>query len=183
MKSWASLIAVTMGALIMSSCSGSVTADPPSSKEAAIANELFGMVNAKRQAAGLNKLKPNGTLNNQSRKHTKWMMENRAKFRSEGRVSQLHNYGSHSRSYYATQQLRVETVSENVIAGWRLKGDIAQGIFDGWVRNKRQREQMMDDYYYTGIGVDIDDEGYVFAVQMFTSAPRPRGRSLNPNVQ
>lgn len=107
------------------------------------------------------------------------MMINRGKFRVHGR--NISHDGFDGRVLAARHYYNMETISENVIAGTRISGDIASVLVRGWSSSGGHRKNMIDDWSVTGIGVAVDDDGGVFATQLFGVPSLTHSRWAGPS--
>lgn len=93
------------------------------------------------------------------------MMNNRGSFSLHGK--NVSHYGFEGRVDAARHHHNMETISENVIAGTKISGDVASKLVRGWAGSGGHRKNMIDDWSVTGIGVAVDADGGVFATQLF----------------
>lgn len=106
------------------------------------------------------------------------MRDRRGTFSLHGK--NISHAGFDGRLRAAQYHYNMETISENVIAGTRLSGDIAGILVRGWIGSRGHHENLTSDWDVTGIGVAVDSDGAVFATQLFGTKRLMHSRWAGP---
>jgi uncharacterized protein YkwD len=138
-------------------------------------------INQFRSNQGLSSLRRHSGLDKLARQHAEYMRDNRGSFSLHGK--NITHAGFESRLMAAQHHHNMETISENVIAGTKLSGDIAGILVRGWTGSKGHLKNITDEWQVTGIGVAVDSDGAVFATQLFGTQNLTHSRWAGPSQQ
>lgn len=154
------------GGLLSSCAAPPVTTKVPvsasSSAGTGLTGRLLSEVNSYRQSKGRNRLVRNPGLDRMASEHSEFMRRNRGRFGLHGR--NVSHEGFDGRALKARQLLNISTLGENVASA---KGRSMSEIVQLWANSKGHDYNMRGDWTDTGVGVVIDEDGTVFATQVF----------------
>jgi len=125
---------------------------------------LLAEVNAYRNSTGHQSLVRNATLDRMAREHSEFLRANRGKFNVEG--SNISHFGFEGRALRARAQLSISSLAENVASGKNASMPL---VVKMWAASKGHDFNMRGDWTETGVGVAVDQDGTVFATQLFGS--------------
>lgn len=178
-KSYA-LLAAAVGSMLLASCGPqlSSTTVPMSSANApslpvprgdgSLAGKIHAGVNSYRSSIGREALPRHSGLDRMARQHSEFMRENRGKFKLGGSANISH-YGFTERALAAQRLMGMSNVAENV-ATCNGRGDqSAPVLVNAWKASSGHAKSMKGKWDATGIGVVVDDDGTVFATQIFAN--------------
>ena len=149
------------------------------SHDKSVSGGILQGVNEYRRSNGLSTLQRHSGLDRLAQQHAEYMMKNRGSFSLHGK--NVSHYGFDGRVAAARHHHNMETISENVIAGTQINGDVASVLVRGWSSSGGHRKNMTDDWSATGIGVAIDKDGGVFATQLFGTPNLTHSRWAGPS--
>ena len=138
---------------------------PVSKSDGSIAGQLYSQVNSYRQAKGASALPRHAGLDRMAQQHSEFMRQNRGKF--EGASGNLSHYGFEERSLNAQRTMSMTSVGENVASCSGKSSGAADTLFGAWRGSSGHEKNMRGQWSATGIGVVVDDDGTVFATQLF----------------
>jgi len=138
---------------------------PVSKSDGSIAGTLYTQVNSYRQAKGGAPLPRHAGLDRMAQQHSEFMRRNRGKF--DGASGNLTHYGFEERSLNAQRTMNMSTVGENVASCSGKAGSAADTLFGAWKGSSSHEKNMRGQWNATGVGVVVDDDGTVFATQLF----------------
>jgi uncharacterized protein YkwD len=95
------------------------------------------------------------------------MRRNRGKF--GGTSSNLSHYGFEERALNAQRTLSMANVAENIATCSGGFGSPATTLVGAWKKSSGHDRNMKSHWDATGIGVVVDDDGTVFATQLFAT--------------
>jgi uncharacterized protein YkwD len=150
-------------------------------RERALANRINDEVNAYRRSKGGGELSRMSGLDQLAQQHSEFMKANRGKFSLYGK--NVTHYGFESRAALARNNFNLEEVSENVIAGERLGGDVAKALVDGWKGSPNHDHNMTQAWNCTGVGVAVDEQGNIYATQLFATRSSHQSQWAGPARQ
>ena len=180
------VVGVVASAVVFSSCSSeqiaiknttNATASSSSassgSREARLARQIHDEVNNYRASIGLKKLKFHSGLAKLAKPHSRYMMENAGSFNVIGDKGLVTHFGVDARATLAEKKYRIESMSENVLASYRiqLNNDAPAKMLKAWLGSSGHRHNIESKWHLSGVAVVIDDQGRAFATQIFGSAP------------
>lgn len=119
-------------------------------------------VNSYRQSKGRQSLVRNPALDRMANEHSEFMRRNRGSFGVHGR--NVTHDGFDGRALRARQLLNINTLGENVASA---KGRSVEDFVGLWANSAGHDYNMRGDWTETGIGVVVDEDGTVFATQVF----------------
>lgn len=163
-------------ALLFSSCASNLdTSTTPSSiptsvssRDRAVAERVFSLVNGERSRAGKKALRGHSGLNKLAQKHSSQM----------GATSQNANHlGSVNRAQYAYLKYSIENLSEMTYAVPAGRSDPAGAAVSAWKKSAEHSRHMLQSWDLTGIGVRSSSNGktYVTMCMGAQSMGVPRG--------
>lgn len=166
---------------LLASCSSSQVAvkktssvsKASSSEEGRLAAEVHKEVNRYRASKGLNELKFHNGLSKLAKTHSNYMKTHAGSFSVDGQKNLITHYGFDARCTLASKKYRIESLSENVIASYKMgQGtDLGGKMVRGWLTSPNHRHNLNAKWSQTGIAVTFDDQGRAFVTQLFGSAP------------
>ena len=134
-------------------------------RERVLANQIVQAVNEYRQSVGAANLTRHSGLDRLAQQHSEFLKNNRGKFSLYGK--NVSHYGFEGRASAARFQLNLSSLGENVIAGERMSGNVAKTLVTSWRGSASHDENMRQNWSLTGMGVAIDEQGNVYATQLF----------------
>jgi uncharacterized protein YkwD len=163
-------------AMLASCASPSLTTRVPvsaaSKSDAALASVVLNEVNAYRTSHGAKNLQRYSSLDKLAQQHSMFLCKNRGKFTLYG--SNVSHYGFEGRALVAQRYYNMSQVGENVAAANKTGSHTASNLVNLWAHSPSHEVNMREAWTGTGIGVVVDDDGMVFATQMFGT---PQGSS------
>lgn len=136
-----------------------------SSADKSLSGQLLADVNAYRASKGGNALVRNPGLDRMAQEHCEFMRLNRGKFSADGGHNVSH-IGFEGRALKARANLNITTLAENVAAA---KTTSMPAFVRMWANSKGHDYNMSAKWTDTGIAVLVDNDGTVFATQLFGS--------------
>jgi len=138
---------------------------PVTKSDGSIAGNIHAQVNSYRQTKGESALPRHAGLDRMAQQHSEFMRRNRGKF--GGASGNLTHYGFEERSLNAQRTMSMSSVGENVATCSGNFGSAADTLFSAWKGSSSHEKNIRGHWNATGIGVVVDDDGTVFATQLF----------------
>jgi uncharacterized protein YkwD len=130
-----------------------------------LAATIHGQVNAYRQSLGKPALQRHAGLDRLAQQHAEFMRRNRGKF-GKGNAGNLTHHGFEERTLMAQRGMGISDVGENVGA-CQGAASAAGTLVEAWKKSRGHQMNLKGGWTQTGIGVVVDDDGTVFATQLF----------------
>lgn len=172
--------------LLLVSCSstgdsGSTSGDTgayakPSSRERAIANRLFSLVNEERAKVGKKALRGESSLNKMAQKHSQFQATSK---HTKGKAS---HFGTENRAQYAYLKHGIENLGEVVQIVSSSDPDPALSAVNAWRRSKEHNRHMTGSWELTGIGVHMASNGKTYITMLVGIRPGGVPRSMQPRA-
>lgn len=162
------MLGVVLLALV--SCGATIPMPAPAPAELARADELHRAVDSFRRSRGGSALQRHAGLDRLARQHSEFMRVNRGKFKGPSGPNLSHE-GFEYRATFAQRHWGIGGFAENVAYCHRDGPGAAAALTKAWTDSTLHRQNMLGKWVVTGIGVRIDDDGTVFATQLFGSSP------------
>ncbi|WP_299189160.1 CAP domain-containing protein [uncultured Aquimarina sp.] len=121
--------------------------------ETNISDDILVLVNQHRQSLGLSTLSKNDTAEQLAIDHTKYMIS----------IEEINHDNFNQRGNILGDEENATGTAENVA---RFYTD-AQSVVDGWLNSTGHRENIEDNYMYTGISAIKDESGRYYYTQLF----------------
>ena len=135
-----------------------------SSKEA-LADSIHAEVNSYRRRHGAKSLQRHPGLDRLAHEHCEFLRKNRGTFRIHGK--NVSHSGFKGRAMAARRKFHMSAVGENVVAAQASGGNAASTLVSLWTGAHGHERNMRQAWTHAGIGVVIDDDGMIFATQLF----------------
>jgi uncharacterized protein YkwD len=135
-----------------------------------LAGSIHAQVNAYRQSVGKPALRRHPGLDRLAQQHSEFMRRNRGKF-GKGNAGNLTHLGFEERTMMAQRGMGMSDVSENV-GSCRGTNHPADTLVGAWKKSKGHHMNLKAGWTQTGIGVVVDNDGTVFATQLFGNVNR-----------
>ncbi|MEK7952257.1 CAP domain-containing protein [Luteolibacter soli] len=126
-----------------------------------LAGNIHAQVNAYRQSLGKPALQRHAGLDRLAQQHAEFMLRNRGKFGDKST-----HYGFEERTLMAQRGMGISDVGENV-GTCRGAARPADMLVEAWKKSKGHQMNLKGGWTQTGIGVAVDNDGAVFATQLF----------------
>jgi uncharacterized protein YkwD len=137
----------------------SVSAGPPANSAE---GKLLAEVNAYRSREGHRPLVRNPYLERMARQHSEFMRQNRGRFSLHGK--NVSHIGFEGRAFLAKRVYNIGTLGENVASA---KSVSMPQLVQLWANSKGHDDNLKASWTETGIGVVEDEDGMIFATQLF----------------
>jgi uncharacterized protein YkwD len=134
-------------------------------RESSLTNSLFAEVNAYRVSKGAGVLVRHPGLDRIAQQHCEFLRKNRGKFDLYG--SNVSHVGFEGRMLAARQSYNINSLGENVICSRYCGADLSRQLVKNWAASKNHEYNMRSAWACSGIGVVVDNDGTVFATQIF----------------
>jgi len=144
-----------------------MSSGPVSKTDGTVAGNIHAQVNSYRQAQGKPALQRHSGLDRMAQQHSEFMRRNRGKF--GGSSGNLTHYGFEERAMNAQRAMSMSDVAENVASCSGNYGSAANTLVGAWKGSSSHDQNLRGKFTSTGIGVVVDDDGTVFATQLFAS--------------
>lgn len=138
-----------------------------SRSSSSVSGQLFQKVNSYRRSQGRGELQRHSGLDRLAQQHCEYLRKNRGTFTLNGK--NVSHFGFQGRSAVARERYSMHNFSENVAAGNHPSIEGTTFIMNLWKGSKDHHKNMLNDWSHTGIGVVVDDDGMVFATQLFST--------------
>jgi uncharacterized protein YkwD len=168
------LLSAAAGALLLASCGPRLDATtvlmstgPVSRSDGSLAGNIHAQVNSYRASKGKPELQRHAGLDRMAWQHSEFMRRNRGKFGGSGSSSNLTHYGFEERALNAQRTMSMSNVAENIATCSGGYGSPASTLVGAWKESSGHDKNMKGGWNATGIGVVVDDDGTVFATQLF----------------
>ena len=125
-----------------------------SGNDAALASDILQLINQYRKSIGKSELKANDVIEQEAYKHSFNM--------AHGKVPFSHD-GFDGRYKRVQKKLGVGSAAENVAYGYKT----AQDVVNGWLTSPGHKKNIEGDYFLTGIGIALSDDGTPYYTQFF----------------
>lgn len=146
--------------------------------DTSLALRIHQKINEHRQSIGKKPLEYHKGLSQMAEKHSRYMAAKTGSFNLEG--DQITHYGFSSRSVLAKAKYRIPDLSENVIASHSANRNVENQFLRDWLNSKNHRYNLESNWVYSGVGVALDEQGRVYATQLFGSAQAHQPMSVFP---
>ena len=133
-----------------------------------LAGNIHAQVNSYRQSLGKPALRRHTGLDRLAQQHSEFMRRNRGKF-GNGTKGNISHFGFEERSLMAQRGMGMSDVGENVGTCSRATRP-ADILVEAWKKSKGHQMNLKGGWSQTGIGVVVDEDGTVFATQLFGNA-------------
>lgn len=157
-------------ALLLASCGNSLStsgSSTASKEDLALADSLHRKVNEYRSSIGRPPLARHRGLDQMAQAHAEFLKKNRGKFQFEGK--NLSHFGFEERVVYAQRAMQMQSLAENVAAGEKIGAGSVGALLTAWSKSEKHSYNLRNSWNATGIGVAIDQDGSVFATQIFAT--------------
>ena len=160
--------AVCVAALLATSCSSSfkqirTPMSAPAASDEELANAIFRKVNDYRRSMGKHPLEPHDGLATLSWQQAESMRTRR----TPGQPLKISHLNFEQRAAMARYHYNVQWMAENVAAGMSSGDATADMLLELWKNSRSHRHNLLSSWEYTGVGVATDEDGVVFASEMF----------------
>ena len=165
-----SLLCMVVGLAALNSCSSSPWPTPepkPSATALELSNQVFREINRYRSSKGLPALKRHQGLDELALAHSQNLLKRRGTSWVHGK--NVNHIGSELRAESAGKCFQMEEYGENVAAILSRPKQPSTHLLLMWKTSYYHNQTMLDDWTHSGISVLIDDDGAIFATQIFTS--------------
>jgi uncharacterized protein YkwD len=161
------LAVIALSGVLLASCAppptiNKVPMSATSSSDKSLTSRLFTEINAYRASKGASPLVRNPGLDRMAQQHCEFLRLNRGKFKIQG--TNVSHDGFESRCLIARQMFNMPTMGENVAA---LHTTSSSALVSAWSNSRGHDFTMTADWQQTGIGILVDNDGLVFATQLF----------------
>lgn len=143
--------------LLLISCS-TVFASQSDGKIEQQERQLINLINVERQKNGLKPLKECSALTKVARKHSQNMADKKVSFGHDG----------FDERFDEVKQLGVRKFGENVAYSYNVKNHLQTAV-TGWMKSKGHRENILNDFAETAIGIAYDKKGTFYVTQLFAT--------------
>lgn len=120
--------------------------------------QLISLINAERQKNGLKPLQQQHTLTKVAREHSQNMADKKVDFGHDGFDDRFDK----------VKHLGVRKFGENVAYSYNVKNPLQTAV-TGWMNSKGHRENILNDFSETGMGIAFDKKGTFYVTQLFAS--------------
>ncbi|MBT8045272.1 MAG: CAP domain-containing protein [Verrucomicrobiae bacterium] len=166
-------------ALVISSCASNLnspngTASAPanvSSKDRAIAERVFSLINSERARVGKKAMRGHGGLNRLAQNHSNQMGSS---------MSNANHMGSQNRAQYAYLRYSIENLSEMTYAVPAGSSDPAAVAVAAWKRSPEHSRHMLQTWDLTGVGVKSAANGQTYITMCMGAQPMGVPRGVQP---
>ena len=177
------LLTVAAGSMLLASCgpqlssttvpmsSAQVSKAPATRGDNSLAGNIHSGVNSYRSSIGREALPRHSGLDRMARQHSEFMRQNRGKFKIGGSANISH-YGFSERALAAQRLMGMSNVAENVGTCSGHGNQSAPTLVNAWKNSSGHAKSMKGKWDATGIGVVVDEDGTVFATQIFANQSR-----------
>lgn len=136
--------------------------------DSSVTGRLFQEVNSYRASNGKAAVQRHPGLDKLAQQHSEYLRAHRGTFSLSGR--NVSHIGFEGRALQARERYQMENMSENVAAATRVGSKGTDTLLQLWQGSKDHNKNMLDDWTYSGIGVAVDEDGTMFATQLFGNA-------------
>ena len=141
----------------------SVSASPrPTSS---LSGQVVQEVNSYRRSHGKSELQRHPGLDRLAQEHSEYLRNKRGTFGLNG--SNVSHYGFENRAINARERFQMGAISENVGAANHPGQKKPPVLVRLWSESKGHDANMRNSWTHTGVGVVVDNDGMVFATQLF----------------
>lgn len=165
-----SLLCMIFGLAALNSCSSSPWPAPspkPSAKALDLSNQVFSRVNRYRINKHLPALKRHEGLDQLALAHCQFLVKKRGSSWVHGK--NVNHIGAEWRASSARKCYLMQSYGENVAAILPGNNDRSKHLLLMWKTSYYHNQAMLGDWTHSGISILIDDDGEIFATQIFTS--------------
>lgn len=135
--------------------------------ESSLTERVFREVNAYRRSHGGSQLQRHDGLDRLARQHSEYLRKNRGSFGLYGK--NVSHIGFDGRALMAKTSFQMENISENVASASGSGADSAKTLVALWKSSKSHNSNMISAWTHSGLGIVVDDDGMVFATQLFAT--------------
>lgn len=128
------------------------------SQIAQLEKQLIELINVERQKNERKPLKECSALTKVARKHSQNMADKKVSFGHDG----------FDERFDEVKNLKVRKFGENVAYSYNVKNHLQTAV-TGWMNSKGHRENILDDFSETGIGIAFDKKGTFYVTQLFAT--------------
>ncbi len=133
--------------------------------DSSVTGRLFDEVNGYRASQGKQAIQRHPGLDKLAQQHSEYLRAHRGTFSLSGK--NVSHIGFEGRTLYARERYNMANFSENVAAATQAGSNGPKRLLELWQGSKDHNKNMLDDWTYSGIGVAVDEDGTVFATQLF----------------
>jgi uncharacterized protein YkwD len=145
-----------------------MSSGPVSKSDGSLAGNIHAQVNSYRASKGKPALSRHAGLDRMAQQHSEFMRRNRGKFGASGSANLTH-YGFEERALNAQRTMSMSNVAENIATCSGGFGSPANTLVGAWKGSSGHDKNLKGQWSTTGIGVVVDDDGTVFATQIFAT--------------
>jgi uncharacterized protein YkwD len=168
------LLVAASGAMLLASCGPQLdsttvlmSSGPVTKSDGSLAGNIHSQVNSYRASKGKPALQRHAGLDRMAQQHSEFMRRNRGKF--GGASANLTHYGFEERALNAQRTMSMSGVAENIATCSGNFSSAANTLVGAWKGSSGHDKNMKGQWSTTGIGVVVDDDGTVFATQIFAT--------------
>jgi uncharacterized protein YkwD len=164
------LLCVAVGFVALNSCSNSPWPEPtpkPSAKALDLSNQVFIEVNRYRASQHLPDVKRHEGLDQLALAHSQFLVKQRGTSWVYGK--NVNHVGSAWRASSAKKSYHMHRYGENVAAILSKPENLSGHLLLMWKTSYYHNQTMLGDWTHSGISLLIDEDGAIFATQVFTS--------------
>ncbi len=132
-----------------------------------LSGQVHQEVNSYRRTKGVSALQRHAGLDRMAQQHCEYLRKNRGTFSLYGK--NVSHFGFEGRAMMAREAFQMNSVSENVASANKASGSPAPTMVRLWAGSKDHEYNMRSSWTHTGVGVVVDDDGTVFATQLFAT--------------
>lgn len=125
--------------------------------------ELIELINKERTNKGLKALKELPELTLVARKHSQNMADKKVSFGHDGFDAR----------FKEVKKIGVRKFGENVAYSYNVKNPLQTAV-TSWMKSEGHRENILDDFKETGIGIAYDKKGTFYVTQLFATRSQSR---------
>ena len=167
------IVTVALIAALGFSCSSDLPNPPPAATKPApggqtVSEDLFHQVNSWRISHGAKPLQRHPGLDQLAREHSEFLRRNRSIF--EENWKKLSHAGFSSRAKIMQRDYHMGFCAENVVTAFDNGARPAPRLLAFWADSKGHEKNMKSKRWtHTGVAVAIDEDGTLFATQLFAA--------------
>ncbi|MEI8038835.1 MAG: CAP domain-containing protein [Verrucomicrobiota bacterium] len=134
---------------------------------AALSTQVFDAVNAYRHSVGATELQRHAGLDRLAQQHCEYLRQHRGTFTLRGK--NVSHIGFEGRAMYARAYYQMDNISENAAAVEHAGANPGPTLVTLWKASKDHQHAMVDSWTHSGLGLVVDSDGMLFAVQLFAT--------------
>jgi len=129
--------------------------------------QAFQAVNAYRRSIGAFVLPRHAGLDHLAQQHCEYLRQHRGTFVLDGK--NVSHIGFDGRAIYARNVYHMDNIGENIAATNQVSGNPGPALVSLWKNSKSHQLTMAGAWACSGMGLVVDADGMVFAVQLFAT--------------